>query len=253
MKGLSGGQKRRLSVGIELVKDPQVIFLDEPTSGLDSEFALGIMQMLQGMARNGRTVVCTIHQPNSDIVDTFDSYMLLAKGRVCYYGPWMDSTRFFTEAGHPCPQYKNPSDHYMRVVSNTDWANEICDLYSKSETYATAQAVAKGALSASPTSPVPVNNSGVCGHARPVPSWYQFPILIKRFFKSMWRHPVAFVGEISQYWFMSVFVGTCLSDFVERPPPAHSEAASPPQTTTRPPQSCGFPPCSHVSGYGVKT
>ncbi len=57
-----------------------MIFLDEPTSGLDSEIALGIMQMLRQMAKSGRTVACTIHQPNSEIVDTFDALMLLAKG-----------------------------------------------------------------------------------------------------------------------------------------------------------------------------
>lgn len=80
MKGLSGGQIRRLSIGVELIKDPSFILLDEPTSGLDSEIAVGVMQMLHNMTVAGRTVVCTIHQPNSDIVDTFDSFMLLAKG-----------------------------------------------------------------------------------------------------------------------------------------------------------------------------
>ncbi|GFH23306.1 ABC transporter domain-containing protein [Haematococcus lacustris] len=62
MKGISGGQKRRVSLGIELIKDPSVIFLDEPTSGLDSEMALSVMEGLVRLARKDRTVVCTIHQ-----------------------------------------------------------------------------------------------------------------------------------------------------------------------------------------------
>ncbi|GFH32365.1 uncharacterized protein HaLaN_31574, partial [Haematococcus lacustris] len=84
MKGISGGQKRRVSLGIELIKDPSVIFLDEPTSGLDSEMALSVMEGLVRLARKDRTVVCTIHQPNSDITALFDDLMLLAAGHLVY-------------------------------------------------------------------------------------------------------------------------------------------------------------------------
>eukprot|EP00198_Chlamydomonas_reinhardtii_P002835 XP_001692171.1 predicted protein [Chlamydomonas reinhardtii] len=82
LKGISGGQKRRVSVGIELVKDPRVLFLDEPSSGLDSEMAAGVMNSLVRLAQKGRTVVCTIHQPNSDITDCFHDFLLLAGGRT---------------------------------------------------------------------------------------------------------------------------------------------------------------------------
>ena len=120
IKGISGGQMRRTTVGVELVKNPAVIFLDEPTSGLDSEIALGIAEMLRKLARSGRTVVMTIHQPNSDIVDTFDRFLLLAGGQVCFHGPYSQSTSAFAAAGFPCPTYKNPTDHFMRIGMPVD-------------------------------------------------------------------------------------------------------------------------------------
>ncbi|KAG2499529.1 hypothetical protein HYH03_002475 [Edaphochlamys debaryana] len=116
LKGISGGQKRRVSVGVELVKDPRVLFLDEPSSGLDSEAALGVMSALSRLARRGRTVVATIHQPNSMILDTFDDFILLAGGRTAYGGSWSDAIPFFDRAGFECPAYKCPTDYFMTVV-----------------------------------------------------------------------------------------------------------------------------------------
>jgi energy-coupling factor transporter ATP-binding protein EcfA2 len=86
IKGISGGEKRRCSVGIELVTSPQCLFLDEPTSGLDSEVALAIMRTLRRITSVGRTVVLTIHQPNSDITELFDDFILMAKARIMYAG-----------------------------------------------------------------------------------------------------------------------------------------------------------------------
>jgi energy-coupling factor transporter ATP-binding protein EcfA2 len=86
IKGISGGEMKRTSVGIELVTSPKCVFLDEPTSGLDSEIAMTIMRSLRDVASHGRTVALTIHQPNSDITELFDDFLLMAKGRVMYAG-----------------------------------------------------------------------------------------------------------------------------------------------------------------------
>jgi ABC-type multidrug transport system ATPase subunit len=86
IRGVSGGEKRRTSVGVELITSPTCLFLDEPTSGLDSEIAVTIMRTLKGIAEKGRTVVLTIHQPNSDITELFDNFILMAKGNVVYGG-----------------------------------------------------------------------------------------------------------------------------------------------------------------------
>lgn len=132
LKGVSGGQKRRVSVGIELVKDPRVIFLDEPTSGLDSEMALTLMETLVALARRQRTVVCTIHQPNSDITDMFDDFILLASGRIVYGGVWEGAVPFFMRHGYSCPNYKNPTDFFMSVIKDAEAVDTLASAYTKS-------------------------------------------------------------------------------------------------------------------------
>ena len=78
IKGVSGGERKRTSIGVELITDPNLIFLDEPTTGLDSFTATSVMEILKDLAMSGRTIVSTIHQPNSDIFEMFDRLMLLA-------------------------------------------------------------------------------------------------------------------------------------------------------------------------------
>lgn len=83
-KGISGGERKRTSMGIELITNPSVIYLDEPTTGLDAVTAYKIVNVLAEMANAGRTVICTIHQPNSKIFENFDSLMLLLEGNIIY-------------------------------------------------------------------------------------------------------------------------------------------------------------------------
>jgi ABC-type multidrug transport system ATPase subunit len=127
IKGISGGQKRRTSLAVELVKDPLTIFADEPTSGRDSEVALSIIQTLKVLASKGRTVICTIHQPNSDITDLFDDFMLLAHGRMVFSGAWLDAVPWFSECDFPCPVRKNPTDYFMTIVKPKEVAARMAD------------------------------------------------------------------------------------------------------------------------------
>lgn len=127
IKGVSGGQKRRTSLAVELVKDPIVIFADEPTSGLDSEVALSIMEALRSLARKNRTVVCTIHQPNSDITDLFDDFMLLAHGRCVYQGSWKNAVPWFGAQGFVAPTYKNPTDYFMSVIKDKSVSRKLSE------------------------------------------------------------------------------------------------------------------------------
>ena len=116
LKGISGGEKKRLSFAAELLSNPSVLFCDEPTSGLDSFMATNIMELLREFSRLGKTVICTIHQPSSQIFTRFDSLLLLAEGRTAYLGPAVKTKQFFADLGYPCPQDFNPADHFVSVL-----------------------------------------------------------------------------------------------------------------------------------------
>ena len=116
IKGISGGERKRTSVGVELAARPALVFLDEPTSGLDSFNAVQLCQVLSKVANAGASVLFTIHQPNSEIFMAFDTLILLHKGRVMYQGHVRDVPNFFEVRGHPIPPNYNPGDWVMNVA-----------------------------------------------------------------------------------------------------------------------------------------
>ncbi|KAH1050032.1 hypothetical protein AAZX31_08G068700 [Glycine max] len=119
-KGLSGGQKRRLSICIEILTRPRLLFLDEPTSGLDSAASYYVMSRIATLnQRDGirRTIVASIHQPSSEIFELFHDLCLLSSGETVYFGPASDANQFFASNGFPCPTLHNPSDHYLRIIN----------------------------------------------------------------------------------------------------------------------------------------
>jgi ABC-type multidrug transport system ATPase subunit len=88
VKGLSGGQKRRVSICIEILTRPKLLFLDEPTSGLDSAASFHVMSRITKLARqDGRTVIASIHQPSSEVFELFANLCLLSTGMTVYFGP----------------------------------------------------------------------------------------------------------------------------------------------------------------------
>jgi len=118
IKGISGGERKRTSVGVELVVKPALVFLDEPTSGLDSFSAVQLCQVLKKVANAGASVLFTIHQPASEIFNSFDHLILMNKGRVMYQGPVPDVPAYFGARGHPNPPNYNPADWIMNVAQS---------------------------------------------------------------------------------------------------------------------------------------
>nr|CAN81792.1 hypothetical protein VITISV_020570 [Vitis vinifera] len=118
VKGLSGGQKRRVSICIEILTRPRLLFLDEPTSGLDSAASYHVMSRIVKLARHdGITVVASIHQPSSEVFEVFHNLCLLSSGKTVYFGSASMAKEFFDSNGFPCPALRNPSDHYLRTIN----------------------------------------------------------------------------------------------------------------------------------------
>ncbi|KAF9118322.1 hypothetical protein BGW39_001290, partial [Mortierella sp. 14UC] len=119
-RSISGGEKRRVSIACELVTSPSILFLDEPTSGLDSYNAYNVVECLVTLARNyNRTVVCTIHQPRSNIFALFDQLILMAKGNLVYSGETRNLNAHLKSLGHPCPEGFNMADYMLDLTMYT--------------------------------------------------------------------------------------------------------------------------------------
>ncbi|TPX48807.1 hypothetical protein SeLEV6574_g01840 [Synchytrium endobioticum] len=118
IRGISGGEKKRLHIASELLGSPKVLFLDEPTSGLDAYNAYKATELIKKNAKKAkRTVVMTIHQPRKEILDLFDKILLLSRGRVVFYGSIDSALSYFAHIGYPVPPLKNPADHFLDVAT----------------------------------------------------------------------------------------------------------------------------------------
>ncbi|XP_062211152.1 ABC transporter G family member 1-like [Phragmites australis] len=124
-KGISGGQRRRVSIGMEILTRPALLFLDEPTSGLDSAASYHVMSRIARLARReGMTVVAAVHQPSTEVFGLFHGLCLLAYGKTVFFGAASETNQFFALSGFPCPSLMNPSDHFLRTI-NKDFDKDI--------------------------------------------------------------------------------------------------------------------------------
>ncbi|KAA0721988.1 ATP-binding cassette sub-family G member 2 [Triplophysa tibetana] len=116
IRGISGGERKRTSIGMELIIDPSVLFLDEPTTGLDASTAHSVLLLLKRMAGQGRTIIMSIHQPRYSIYKLFDGLTILSNGKQVYHGPAQDALDYFSEIGYTCDAHNNPADFFLDVI-----------------------------------------------------------------------------------------------------------------------------------------
>ncbi|ODH38560.1 hypothetical protein ACO22_02260 [Paracoccidioides brasiliensis] len=117
-KGISGGQKRRVSVASQLITCPKILFLDEPTSGLDSTASFEVMSFVQKLAKkNNLIVIASVHQPSTATFETFDKLLVLSAGRTCYFGPGSEMKPYLDKSGHTMPLQMNPAEFILDLVN----------------------------------------------------------------------------------------------------------------------------------------
>ncbi|XP_043270410.1 pleiotropic drug resistance protein TUR2-like [Venturia canescens] len=141
VKGLSGGEMKRLSFASEVLTDPPLMFCDEPTSGLDSFMAHQVVSVLKDLTRRGKTIIATLHQPSSELFALFDRILLMAEGRVAFMGTPEQACAFFKSMGAVCPSNYNPADYFVQVlavvpgreVSCRHAINSVCDAFQRSD------------------------------------------------------------------------------------------------------------------------
>ncbi|XP_038980161.1 ABC transporter G family member 6-like [Phoenix dactylifera] len=115
-RGVSGGERRRVSIGMDIIHDPIVLFLDEPTSGLDSTSAFMVVKVLQRIAHSGSIVIMSVHQPSYRILGLLDRLIFLSRGQTVYSGPPDGLPPFFSGLGHPMPENENPTEFALDLI-----------------------------------------------------------------------------------------------------------------------------------------
>lgn len=118
-RGVSGGERKRTSIGVELIGDPKIVFLDEPTTGLDSFNAYEVVQNLCDLAViEGKIIIFTIHQPSSEIFEILQKIFIVADGKEVYFGPSKDTAEFFEKKlDLPFPKNYNPFEYFIETTN----------------------------------------------------------------------------------------------------------------------------------------
>lgn len=190
--GLSVEQRKRLTIGVELVSKPSIlIFLDEPTSGLDGQAAYNTVRFLRKLAEVGQAVLVTIHQPSAQLFAQFDTLLLLAKGgKTVYFGEIGEQANtikdYFGRYGAPCPREANPAEHMIDVVSGSlsqgkDWNKVWLESPEHSKVTAELDSMIADAAGKAPGT---VDD----GHEFAAPMWEQMKLVTGRMNLSLYRN-----------------------------------------------------------------
>ncbi|KAI5659905.1 hypothetical protein M9H77_28698 [Catharanthus roseus] len=216
-RGVSGGERRRVSIGIDIIHDPIILFLDEPTSGLDSTSAYMVVKVLQRIAQSGSIVIMSIHQPSYRILGLLDRLIFLSRGHTVYSGRPTNLPQYFADFGHPIPENENRTEFALDLIRelegspggtkslvefNRNWTNlkrstrvtEPSPTQGLSLKEAISASISRGKLvsgataasnndSSNPTSLVPTYAN---------PFWVEMAVLSKRSFINSRRMPELF-------------------------------------------------------------
>mmetsp|Transcript_28345 Transcript_28345/g.65742 ORF Transcript_28345/g.65742 Transcript_28345/m.65742 type:complete len:551 (-) Transcript_28345:852-2504(-) len=212
IKGISGGERKRTSVGVELVTKPALVFLDEPTSGLDSFSAVQLCQVLKKVANAGASVLFTIHQPASEIFNSFDHLILMNKGRVMYQGAVSAVPDYFAEHGHPNPKNYNPADWIMNVAQSVNVEDLDAAGFFPKDTRPVEEAFAAGDSSQHDALGITQHEDDIVDDDTPVSMFVETSLLFQRNLVDKKRDTVSLITNYASTTFMAVLIGVIFLD-----------------------------------------
>jgi ABC-type multidrug transport system ATPase subunit len=210
-KGCSGGEKRRTSIGVQLLSNPSVLFLDEPTTGLDATSAIQLVKTLKSLARKGRTIVTTIHQPRSEIYGIFDNLVILTKGSPVYSGSLDDCLPYFKNQGYELPPFVNPAEFLidLAAVDNRNPELEASSNERVSRLKSNWQEKSTAMFRLKESGATPSNGSITLESLSEKRSAFrrQVKVLTARTFKVTYRDPMGMSGCIFEAILMGIVTG----------------------------------------------
>ena len=188
-RGLSGGEKKRVSIAESLLRRPKILFLDEPTSGLDAYNSQSVMEVLNKLAKERRmTIIASIHQPRSTIFALFQKLMILQKGETAFFGDASVAQAYFEGQGFPLPMGFNPPDFFIDVVlGKSNSTINFPALFASSELSQTLSSIVEEQKS----SLLPLSNGNLKPYAVGYPA--QIRGLLGRWGRDALRNPEAFI------------------------------------------------------------
>ncbi|XP_067379750.1 broad substrate specificity ATP-binding cassette transporter ABCG2 isoform X2 [Channa argus] len=229
IRGVSGGERKRTNIGMELIIDPPVLFLDEPTTGLDASTANSVLLLLKRMARNGRTIILSIHQPRYSIYRLFDSLTLLVNGKQVYHGPAQSALEYFSDIGYTCEPHNNPADFFLDIINGDSTAVALskvesedldpdsdsvsmsrrgiedklveeyknCHYYRENKAELERIVLGKQMTTTAPSRTITYNNGFLT----------QFTWVLKRTFKNIMLNPQTSIAQVAVTLFLALVVG----------------------------------------------
>ncbi|KAJ4744604.1 ABC transporter G family member 2 [Rhynchospora pubera] len=206
-RGVSGGERRRVSIGTDIIHDPILLFLDEPTSGLDSSSAFMVVQVIKKIAESGSVVIMTIHQPSYRIIGLLNHVLFLSRGQTVYSGPPNGLHNFFAEFGQPIPEHENPTEFALDLIRELEYNDPSSGAKSLVEFNSMYQAkVSKPAKPSYAASPLTLRDAIAASVSRgrlgasmdefANPFWIEVGVLTKRSFTNTKRMPELFVMRL---------------------------------------------------------
>ena len=193
-RGLSGGQKKRVEISSELIASPSILLMDEPTSGLDSSVAFDVLEAVRTIVRTSKedlSVMLSIHQPNTKILNLFDNIMLLDQGRCIFFGSLSEANAYFTRIGFQCPHSVTPTDYFLQISdSNFKYTENFNfhDAYVESSEYTNLKTFLDSQKDS--LKPKKFNH-------KTAPYWYQFYVLVYREFALAYRDPTLYYFQVA--------------------------------------------------------